>query len=1626
MKASHMAFSIDHEASLTLTGSSAEASAKTTAKATTQMYTADLVNSMALTLKSGISATIDTTYDHNLDIPSIETSSQASLKQNIAAMMEPGRITVNGETTGNGKWSIQDYSDEGTHKSNAEFNINFSTAKLTFTGETDCKALKSTQSLTAESVIFSHVTVEVKCESELPSVRKSIMFLNGEANIGELKVALTSSHDVELTGSLLGSMSNSLEFMAHPFEIVLDVKNKVNSKIFFPLKLTGKVDLQHDYGVILNSERQYACWFALARFNQYKYNHNITAENNEMDIFFHSSANGEANLDFLTVPLSIPVINIPYFKIETPEVRDLSLWEHAGFKTFLTTPQQTFDMNLKLHYYKNPEAHSFELYLEPVYNAISDNANILQTQFEQFRDKVVAFLKDSYNQAKSQYIKHKIDTSSLPPRIFTVPGYKIPMLDLEVSAFRAEMPAFSYFVPKEVSTPSFKVPALGFSVPSYTLVLPSLEFPVIHVPETLSEIKLPTFTLPAIQNNVVIPAMGNITCDFSFKSTMITLSTNAGLYNQSDIVARFGAASTSVFDVLNGKIDGTTSLTRKRGIKLATIVSLEHNNVEANHDLAVSLTKRSMEASELTGNTKTKPNVASKKKLKYMFNIPLIESVGKGNLDMNWALEALSSYVSLETSTQGKSDITIMDSYNFAGDLENEASFYLNANSLRSTVRTALNSTIDKQEKQKRSSNNNIFQFDLNKNLALEVSLRRLFATVDYTSNNNVNFASFNTNGKHIANGELDFVPLTSLATTLNIDASQPSSLGHAGLIQSVSLSLGSAKQSFTWSGKEQLASLIHACDYMVSNDESEVRMDLTGSVEGHLVFLKSVKLPVYQKTLWDVLKFDQITNKDNLQFLNISSSIVYTKNMDGQEYKIPFKLFETGVTFSIPGVSIAVPSWVREFPDSIRNIDKRIENPNVPDHFTVPPVIAVPAFDVPFTNLHVEPFTIDPKNLNIPKVITTTAFEIMLPGLPTISVPSYNVKTEYLQGKMSFLSFMMPQYEIRVSSFTLPKSFTIGDQTISLEEITTQFSNFELPTIVIPEQNIEIPEIALHLPSSVFIPDFGALSASLKVSSPIYNVSATTNLEKKDASLVTSLNSICTSTMIFLEYDLSASAILGFENGVMNLNGKGNLIHNDLKVDWQHVVAQNLRIKRQTPPADSMESRHTLNVDVASRTFFDANFRFAYRKDGITASVSSPSSGFLGVHLQRRSMSQLYGKLFSRYLNAPEKDIDVFIAKATLKNSQKLILQTSWNWDFLHDVIEGTKDRIPVMTEATYKFINKYHTVHFGFDLNRGSMKLKNTVSNAIERAYHEVPMSFNTLQNSIRQLSDQGKDMYMKASDSLMSMSMQNVIDQSGHKIRQVLEWTEDKIYTLLNAVRQLLRDTKFTVPGSEEELSSLEMFQRARRSVSRVTDRAIQRFTSIIEKISRYIREIEFTIPGTDVVFNGNEIIDNLHSSTRYAYEQLKIVVHKGTRFVHKTVDNLIHFIGEKGENFLTYLQEENMEIASQFDAIHAEVLKSSKQHIDEAKRYLAEYKDFAKLQIEEAYNLNMTDVNLGTVEFINIFQSHLYGGLNEFVDLMRRNSQSTAPYFKVTNKKTDIEIPLPFLWKSFSEWPKPSSH
>ncbi|XP_056122383.1 apolipoprotein B-100 [Rhinichthys klamathensis goyatoka] len=1656
VKVSHMALKIDHEASVLLSGPSAEATVKSAAKVITHIYTADLINNVGITLKNGISANMDTTYTHNLNIPNIDVSSQAIITKTAEARFESGIISVTIGTVGSGKWSplspsrtiksIDDYSDEITHKSNLEFTVNAGTAKLNFDGETNSRNLKMKQSVNAESVILSHITIDARAETEAPFIKGSVLTLKGKAQMEDVRMEIGISHNAELIGKVSGSISNACEFLAQPFEVTLDCRNKGNSKIILPLKLTGKIDLQDDFGFTLNSNKQHAFWVSLARFNQYKYKHNFTLDNSENEAGIYAFVDGEANLDFLTVPLSIPEIMIPYLDMKTPKIKEFSLWEDYGLKDLLTTPQQSFDIDFRLLYQKNPDKHTFDLNLKPIYEAFNENAKISSLHFELGRDHIFDALTNSYNKARIQYEKYKIDTSNQPPRYFTVPGYTIPILNIEVSAFRAELPAFSYFIPKEVSTPSFKVPFMGFSVPSYTLVLPSLELPVLHVPETLQDLTLPTFTIPEIQNNIMIPAFGNMTYEFSIKSPIITLNANGGLYNQSDIVIKFDVSSTSVFDVLKAKLDGSTTINKRRGLKMATSLSLVHMSVECTHESTVSLTKRNMEASltnlakiklpvftmnlnqVVRGNTKSKPNIASNVKVSYTYNLPIIETQGTGSIDHNFALEALSSYFSLESTWKGTTDATIMECANLAGSLDNEATIYVNANGLRSTLKTDVTSKVYHQKA-------GSWNMDVTKDLALEATLRRIYATMTYTSTNAASIASFSTNGKQNVRLTLEFVPLTTFSANLDIDLSQPSNLGHAGIVQNADLSITSDKQKLLWSGKEQLATLIHSSDLTLSNDQSEIRMEMSESIEGNVAFLKSIKLPVYHKSLWDIFKFGEVTSTDQLQFLNVSTVVIYTKSMEGTLFALPTKLFENGVTFNFPQTTMSIPNWLKEIPQMIRQVDMRFEKPDLPDYISIPPVIAVPEFTVPFTTLHVPSFVINLTNLEIPNEISTPNFDIILPGFPKVEIPSINAKTKYLKDKMAHLFVSLPEYEITISPFNLPKAFDIGEYPIRLDDITKTLYHFELPTIIIPEQKIEVPEISLHLPAGVFIPTFGALSATVKMSAPVYNNTWTGNIENTESGIVCTMKSTCTSTMVFLEYNLDVIGTIIFENGALGLDGKSTFTHRDVNINWKHDLSQNLRMKREESSVSS-PSRHTLGIDIVSQTFADMSFRYASHNNGITSSISSPAAGFIGFQFTRRSPSQFYAKLFSRYLSTPDKDTDLMSFKVTLKNSEKLSVQVGYQINGLSDMINGLKDRLPSIIAALHKFINQYHIDHLGMDLNRAALKLKNALSNGIDRAYQEIPRMIDALQTSVEQLRQQGKNMWRRTLENLPQMDLQELSRRFSSSANEYLLTYESNMRVLLDAAMKFLKDTKFHLPGLEAKLTGEELYNRTRQSISKATDRATTRFFSLMEAIadsvSGNINKVEFTLAGTTKVISGKNILKDLRSAMKSAKDQIMQAIERWDNFklekMFQDMLNLVRVYIQRAEVFLNSLRTEKLEnISSHINGIYKEagnlqVTQKIREWMREAKKGLSELRDFAKSKVQELYNeISMKNLSSNLNDLLMVVESHINSLFKSYLTFMKSLPSYTEPYVRVSNKKTDVDIPLPFYWKSFSEWP-----
>ncbi|XP_062407569.1 apolipoprotein B-100-like [Sardina pilchardus] len=542
VKVNHMSFSVDHQGSTTLYGITGQASAKTTIKATTEPYTAEFVNNAFLALESGFSTTLETSYNHKVNMPVANIFSETTMTQKSLAQLEAGTITVTMGNEGSGKWAISEYSDEGTHKSDLEIVLNPETGKITFSAVTNSDLLKTKQNMNAEATPFSRISMDARTETETSFIKSSIVELKGEVQVEEARLLLTATHNTEMTGRVEGVIANSLEFEVTPFNVRFDSKNKENTKLSLPLKMSGKVDLQNDFAFIVNPAEQQSTWTGLARFNQYKYSHFFSMGNGEKEMHVSATLNGDANLEMLMVPINIPAMTVPFIGITTPSVYEWSLWEDAGLRQILITPQQTFTLDSKLKYTKNPEMMTVEIDMEPVFNAINKNVNVVRKQLEQGKDKAADLLSISYNQAKEQYEK------------------------------------------------------LNIEVPN-TIPMPSISMPTLRMPAVLRKFKLPKVSMPNMQQTLLIPTMGDLNYEFSLKTAMLTLNANADLLNQDNIIARFNAQSASEFPILNAKSSGTSTLNTADGMSLGTTLSLEHAMLEGSHTGTITLNKEVTEAS---------------------------------------------------------------------------------------------------------------------------------------------------------------------------------------------------------------------------------------------------------------------------------------------------------------------------------------------------------------------------------------------------------------------------------------------------------------------------------------------------------------------------------------------------------------------------------------------------------------------------------------------------------------------------------------------------------------------------------------------------------------------------------------------------------------------------------------------------------------------------------------------------------------------------------------------------------------------------------------------------------------------------------------------------------------------
>ncbi|KAF6723984.1 Apolipoprotein B-100 [Oryzias melastigma] len=554
-------FTLNHKGLMNLYGLSAQASANTTAKVNTELYNGEFLNNAFFAMRNGIFASVETACRHDFNMAPLRTGSDGMIFQKTVFGLEAGTARLTLTNVAREKYSIQDFSDEITHKSDMEVVMDLHTTKLTFSGDTNSKFLKLEENLLVDACIFRHFIVEAKMETETPFWRDSVTEVKLEAKAEDMRIDVTASHESQLVGQVEGKLSSSLLALITPTELSFDTKNKGDANFILPFKLSGKVNLQNDMVFTLNSNVQQASWTGLARFNQYKYSHLFSLENLDKEVNIISQINAEADLELLRQTITIPEMTLPLVGMKTPRVESFSLWEDAGLDYYLITTQQTYEMNSNLKYIKNPEV--IQINVAPVVQAINSNLKALREKVIAGKEKFATTLGSSYDKAKVQYDKY----SSQVPETITVPAYKVPVIDYDLSSFQIPLP-----VPRIVTLSSQDVSS------------------------ALSKIRIPRISIPRIQT-IKIPVMGDLIYEGFIKTAVIDLKTDASILNQDGLSARFDATSSSPFDLLVGKIEGKTNMNTAGEFKMDSILAISHSVLEGSHKSNIALNYETVDAS---------------------------------------------------------------------------------------------------------------------------------------------------------------------------------------------------------------------------------------------------------------------------------------------------------------------------------------------------------------------------------------------------------------------------------------------------------------------------------------------------------------------------------------------------------------------------------------------------------------------------------------------------------------------------------------------------------------------------------------------------------------------------------------------------------------------------------------------------------------------------------------------------------------------------------------------------------------------------------------------------------------------------------------------------------------------
>ncbi|KAG7239696.1 hypothetical protein INR49_028632 [Caranx melampygus] len=384
-------------------------------------------------------------------------------------------------------------------------------------------------------------------------------------------------------------------------------------------------------------------------------------------------------------------------------------------------------------------------------------------------------------------------------------------------------------------------------------------------------------------------------------------------------------------------------------------------------------------------------------------------------------------------------------------------------------------------------------------------------------------------------------------------------------------------------------------------------------------------------------------------------------------------------------------------------------------------------------------------------------------------------------------------------------------------------------------------------------------MSTNAKFVSPLYTTNLAAEIEGNIPVFKVTFKSAATSVIVFLEYDLDSSIVGNFEHGGLSLTGKMVFTHDDLTVDIQNILSHT--------PSDS---GLTLNMDITSPAFTDLNLRYAVRKDGISATISIPSTGLLGLQLHGRTPSQMNARLYGRYASDPGNDVDIFTIRASAKDANRMNFKMSINMDTPNIMLRELNEKIPAITSCLSSFAEKYQ-------LFSHAAQLKNIIIFYVEKAHN--------IENVER---------YLPPLSALF---------------RKTVVQYQKTIEVFLDAAIKFLRETRVKLPGSDHMTTLLEVLNKTMSSITSMVGKALQLLAINVEYALNFllgmVSKIQVTMPVGDVMAIA-KLRDQIRNSVKTMFNPVVDYVNHPESFdmLLEKLSDTLKLLVDKAQDYVDY--------------------------------------------------------------------------------------------------------------------------